>query len=240
MKKYIILFSLFYLVLVGCENNFKVESKATEREVVKNIQNFKIINQGNKADYSLFHFIDPFDKEGYIEQINNKGEKVEKKLIRDKHFAPSDSFYFNNNYYFTSGAYSNSSKVMKYENEEQKISLIETNQQDFVEKYYEDKESKYITTVTDGNGNNKVCDIEKSRCINFDKGYSAHTVITIDSYIIIVATSTNPQVEEQSYTKIFKYDKSMNLHKETQTDYIPDYFTYNNKENLYLFMNNWI
>ncbi|WP_349407920.1 hypothetical protein [Pseudalkalibacillus sp. SCS-8] len=220
IKKLIIIILL--IVLIGC----------TPDKEIDQITQFSTNNDG---DYLLFHFIDPFETEGYILEINNSGQVAKKHKIKDKLFAPSDVFYYEQNYYFASGAYSGDTKVVEYQPTKRKLSLINTNQKKYIEKYYKDNVSDYIVTVMDKNDDNEFCDLQLNKCVKLFGEFRVHTVSTLENYIMVVAVDKSG---EREVVKIKKYDRDLKFLNEITLNKVPNYFTYTSLDNkrLYLFM----
>ncbi|WP_071458636.1 hypothetical protein [Bacillus massilinigeriensis] len=220
------LYAVVCLILVGC----------SETSELKDVTNF---STEKKGDYLLFHLIDPFKEEGYISEVKNTGEVVYKHIISDKHFAPSDVFQYNGNFFFASGAYSDDSKVMMYSPLTQKLSLIKTNQKEYIEKYYNNGSSEYIITVMDKHNSNHVCDIKKNHCVKFSDKYTAQDVTTLNDDIIVVGVDQNANGNKENVTIIKKLNKNLELIKEVPLNLLPNYFTYTSPDQrLYLFMIN--
>ncbi|WP_312113913.1 hypothetical protein [Brevibacillus reuszeri] len=214
---YLLLVSVF---LWGCTPSQQIDDVAS-------------FSPQNKGEYLLFHFMSPFEDEGYILEVDAKGEVKHKLTIKDDHFAPSDVFYNLNNYYFTSGAYSNDFKVMEYNPETRKISLIDTNQNKYIEKYYKDEQSEYIITTLDKNDNNEICDIKKNKCMSIGDGYSAHTLTTLDNFVIVLGA------KDGNSSIVKKYNRDFEFLEEIKMENTPAYFTYTSEDQkLYLFMKN--
>lgn len=232
MKKIIMIGFAIFILLSGCN-----QSKTSES--VKEISDVTQFSPKESGDYLLFHLIDPFGKKGYISEVDSSSNIIKKHTIIDNHFAPSDVFDLQNQFYFASGAYSNETQVMKYNPANKKISLIETGQNKFIEKYYKDGTSEYIITVVDGEDSNDVCDIKKKKCINLSQGYIAQDITSINDSIIVVGVDNKSIENQEKVTVIKKYDRNLNLIKEITLDILPNYFTYTRQnQNLYLFMIN--
>lgn len=162
-----------------------------------------------------------------------------KHILTDKHFSPSDIFQYEKNFYFASGAYSNDSKVMKYDPKDKSLSLMDTNQDAFIEKFYKNGESEYIMTLIDGNGVNEVCDINLQKCQSFSGKHNALDVTTLNNKVVIVGLDTNALGNEENVTSIKMLNKELELIKEVNLNIIPNYFTYTSPDQkLYLFMIN--
>lgn len=228
MNKYFILtcLALICLFLSGC-------NQASEISDVTKFSTEK------KGDYLLFHLMDPFKEEGYISEIVNTGDEVYRHIITDKHFSPSDVFQYNGNFFFASGAYSNDTKVMKYNPTNRELSLIETNQESFIEKYYNDSDSEYIVTVIDKDNKNNVCDIKSEKCIQISNEYIAQDVTTLNNNVIVVGIDNNATGNKDNVVLIKMLNKDLELIKESYLDILPNYFTYTSPDQkLYLFMIN--
>lgn len=226
MKNIFILLLICMFILGGC----------TQDKQIDDITKFSTDTKGN---YLLFHFITPFKEDGYIAEVNADGKVIKKFEITDKHFAPSDVFYYHNNFYFTSGAYSNDSKVLKYNPINRKLSLINTNQKKFIEKFYKDSKSEYIITVIDKNSNNELCDIKVNKCIKFSGDYRAHDVTTLDDYVIVVGIDKTPNPTKENIIKVTKFNRNLEVLKEVTLDEVPNYFTYTSEDQkFYLFLKN--
>lgn len=143
--------------------------------------------------------------------------------------------------FFTSGAYSDDTKVMKYNPKKKELSLFDTNQNKFIEKYHKDDKSEYIITVLDkNNNNNEVCDIKLNKCIESLENYRAHTVTTLDNYIIVVGINKTLSSTKNSI-QLKKFNRNLEALKEVTLDQIPNYFTYTSEDQkLYIFMKNGI
>ncbi|MBU5343431.1 hypothetical protein NSQ82_17600 [Caldifermentibacillus hisashii] len=214
------------LFITGCNQTSKLE------DVTK-------FSTEKKGDYLLFHLINPLKKEGYIIEVQDSGNVVYKHSITDKHFSPSDVFQYNGKFYFASGAYSNDTKVMKYNPASQKVTLIKTNQNKFIEKYYNDGDSEYIVSVIDNNSRNEVCDIKLKKCLQFSNDYMAHDVTTLDNHVIVVGVDKNATGNKEKVVLIKKLNKNLETIEETYIDFYPNYFTYTSPDQkLYLFMIN--
>lgn len=225
MKNFLILFCICTIFLGGCVQD-------------KPLDDLTKFSTDNKGDYLLFHFINPLGKEGYISEVDDDGKVIKNFKIRDKHFAPSDVFYYSDNFFFTSGAYSDDTKVMKYNPKKKELSLFDTNQKKFIEKYHKDDKSEYIITVLDKNDNNEVCDIKLNKCIESSESYSAHTVTTLDNYIIVVGINKTLSNTKNSI-QLKKFNRNLEALKEVTLDQIPNYFTYTSEDQkLYIFMKN--
>jgi hypothetical protein len=203
------------------------------------LEDLTTFSTDNEGDYLLFHFISPFKKEGYIAEVDHDGKVIKKFKITDQHFAPSDVFYYLNNFYFASGGYSNASKVMKYNPKKRKLSLLDTNQKKFIEKYYKDSKSEYIITVIDKYNNNELCDIKLNKCISFSGNYRAHDVTTLDNYVIVVGVDKSESTTKEDMVKVSKLNRNLEVLEEVTLEQIPNYFTYTSPDQkLYLFMKN--
>lgn len=228
MKNIVILFSLSTLLLGGCVQEQKID------DVTK-------FSTDAKGDYLLFHFMDPYEEEGYIAEVDNEGKVIKNYVIKDTHFAPSIGDYYNNNYYFASAAYSNSTKIMEYNPQKRKFTLLDTNQNKFIDKYHKDSTSQYITNLIDKNGTNEVCDITLKKCVEYSGEYMAHSVTTLKDNVIVVGlhkSLINSNKVENS-VQIKKFNRKLEPLKEITLDQIPNYFTYTSPDQkLYLFMKN--
>lgn len=214
---YLLLVSVF---LWGC----------TPSQQIDNVTSF---SPQNKGEYLLFHLMSPFEDEGYIVEVDAQGKVKHKLTIKDEHFAPSDVFYYLNNYYFASGAYSNDFKVMEYNPETRKITLIDTNQKKYIEHYYKDEQSEYIITTLDKNDNNEICDIKKNKCMSIGDGYIAHSLTTLDNFIIVIG------LNDRNSSIVKKYNRDFEFLEEIKMENKPAYFTYTSEDQkLYLFMKN--
>ncbi|PEO40885.1 hypothetical protein [Bacillus pseudomycoides] len=232
MKKIIMIGLVSFLFLIGCN-----QSKTSES--VKEISDVTQFSPKGSGNYLLFHLIDPFGKKGYINEVDSSAKVLKKHTITDNHFSPSDVFHFQDQFYFASGAYSNETQVMKYNPSNKKISLIETGQNKFIEKYYKDDVSEYVITVVNKDDSNDVCDIKKKKCVNLSQGYIAQDITSINNHIIVVGVDNKSMESKEKVTVIKKYDRSLNLIKEITLDILPNYFTFTHQaQKLYLFMIN--
>ncbi len=183
--------------------------------------------------------MDPFKHKGYIIEVQDSGNVVYKHSITDKHFSPSDIFQYNGKFYFASGAYSNDTKVMKYNPTSQKLTLIETNQNKFIEKYYNDGDSEYIVSVMDNKNSNDICNIKLKKCVQLSNDYMVHDVTTLNNYVIVVGVDKNAIGNKENVVLIKKLNKNLETIEESYIDFYPSYFTYTSPDQkLYLFMIN--
>jgi predicted small secreted protein len=220
----LILFLVLSFVLASCNN---------QPGVIKDLTKFSTDKEG---EYLLFHFTTPFTEDGYIKEVDKEGKELKKYSIKDERFAPSDVFIFDDKYYFVSGAYSNDTKIIEYNPKSQLMSLVPTHQENFVEKYFKNNNSQYITTVLDKNENNDLCDINKKKCIRFSEHYRTHDVTVLDDSLIAVGVAINNQ---DNAIKIKKMNKNMETIKEVDLNNFPNYFTFTSPDQkLYLFMVN--
>lgn len=223
MKKILLFGFGIFIFLSGCRQS----------NAIDDITNFTTKSEG---DYLLFHLIDPYDDKGYIIELNESGDEVEKYVITDQRFAPADVFAYQNQFYFASGAYSGDTGVMSYNPATHKISMVETNQDRFIEKYYKDSVSEYITTLSDENGHNTVCDIIQRESMTW-KGYTAYDITSLNDSLIIVGVQHNQISTTKNLTVVRKYDRDFNLIKEIKLDSVPNYFTHTSlDQKLYLFI----
>jgi hypothetical protein len=204
---------------------------------LKNITEF---TTDRKGDYLLFHFTSPLveDSDGYILELNASGKEVNKYNISDPHFAPSDVFYFEDNYYFVSGAYSNDTKVIQYNPRNISMKLLETNQDNYIEKYYKNGNFEYVTTVLDKNSNNELCNVNTGKCVKFSENYRTHEVSMLEDNIISVGVDTKAENAHNKLVSLKKMNNELETIEETYLDEMPNYFTYTDNKNLYLFMYN--
>jgi hypothetical protein len=232
MRKIIVVVLICFVFLIGY-NLFR------NLETTEELSDVTIFSPQGDGEYLLFHLRGPYQGKGYINEVSDLGEIIKKHSITDKHFSSSDIFHIQDNYYFTSGGYSGETEVMKYSPSDKKISLIETNQNQFIEKYYRDDVSEYIITVLDKDSTNDICDIQQKKCISSPKGYMAHNITSIDNNVMVVLINNNPVNGAEKISSIQKYDRDLNLIKETTLGLFPNYFTYTHEnQKLYLFMTN--
>ncbi|MDL0434424.1 MULTISPECIES: hypothetical protein [unclassified Niallia] len=189
--------------------------------------------------YLLFHFHTPFTQDGYIKQIDLNGNEIQKYNIEDSLFAPSDVFKFDNNFYFASGAYSNDNKVINYNPQTKKMSLIETKQKKYIEKYFKKSNSEYIITILDSNNQNEYCDITLKKCNYLSEAFRTHDITVLENYVIAVGINKSAINDQKGILQIKKMDSNFKPLEEIHLDNMPNYFTYTSPdEKLYLFMFN--
>lgn len=230
MKKQFALGLTGFLFLLGGCNQSEVVTD------IKDVTEFSTENDGN---YLLFHLIDPFKEEGYIAEVDESGDDIKKHLITDSRFAPADVFLYEEQFFFVSGGYSNDNKVMSYNPQDQKITMNDTFQEDFVDKFYKNGDQEYIITSYNQDNRNSVCDINAKKCVSIADGYIALDVTVLDGYIIVVGIDEESMDNKEDVTLISKYDGDLNLIEETTLDLIPGYSSYTSTDqSLYLFMIN--
>ncbi|XOS92235.1 hypothetical protein ACLMAB_28930 [Brevibacillus laterosporus] len=77
-----------------------------------------------------------------------------------------------------------------------------------------------------------------NKCIESSESYSAHTVTTLDNYIIVVGINKTLSNTKNSI-QLKKFNRNLEALKEVTLDQIPNYFTYTSEDQkLYIFMKN--
>ncbi|WP_342504123.1 hypothetical protein [Lysinibacillus sp. FSL L8-0126] len=224
------------LLLSSCEE--PIVYKESEKEIdiieINDVTNFTTDRQG---DYLVFNLMDPVAEKGYIQEFNSNGEIIKRYEISDRLFAPSNIYFFQNKYYFASSGYSGDSKIMSYNPNNSKISFINTGQNDFVERFYMDDDSKFIMTNMDKNLDNKFCKIGLNKCIEFPENYRIHDITILEGAPIVVGIVKDAQENSEDILKIRKYNKDLEIIDEVNLNQYPNYFSFTGKNNkLYLFM----
>ena len=208
-------------ILIGCTN-------------MKTLDDITKFSVNGNYKYLLFHFIDPTEKDGYILEINENGDKENKIIIEDPYLAPSDIFWANNKYYFASGGYSCKSDILTYDPSNGKFEVVNTNQNEFIDKIYANGSDLYLTTLIDKLDSNRVYNINNGESINSKEGYFIEHIAVLDEFIITVSSSL-----DSTHNKIIKYNKEFVKIDEITIRGNINRFSYSSENSyLYLFKNN--
>ncbi len=237
LLNFFILISTLFL-LSSCEETTVYPEPEKEIDIVE-INDITKFTTDRQGDYLVFNLMDPVAEKGYIQEFNSNGKVLKRYEVSDRLFAPSNIYFYQNKYYFASSGYSGDSKVMTYNPNSLKISFLNTGQNDSVERFYMDSESKFIVTNMDKNLDNKFCEIEPNKCIEFSDDYRIHDITMLEGYPIVVGILKDVQENSENILKIRKYDEDLEIIDEINLNQYPNYFTFTSKNNkLYLFMYN--
>lgn len=222
-NKYIIVTSILILIC-----SFYIVNINKKPKIINSINNLSLKDRNS---YSFFSFINPIANEGYIFNHSFNSTKQKKYTITDKQFSPSDAYFFNNKYYFASGAYARNSNILSYDINTKSFKTIETNQENYIERFYMDDKGMYITTVSDMNGCNLLYDINNNKSVSSGKDEFILDITSLDNTIIAISLNNTT-----GNCRLIKYDRNLNFLKDTNINSSISFYPYfATNDYLYLF-----